>query len=145
MHSGGQMRINWRPSSRLVDFGEIPETCSPTGNETERPSRSAKDRSSQSSDFLGQLQGATRSWRASRNLLFCAAHRAVPSVHDEKCRADSRRGAMGGIAKIRDLVAHPRRELEFAPVAQLAVEFAREHVEHVAAVAPMVGEIARRI
>jgi hypothetical protein len=63
MHSGGQMR-SLRPLSRLVDFGEIPETCSPIGNETERPSRSAKDRCSQSSDFLGQLQGGTRSWRA---------------------------------------------------------------------------------
>src|SRR6476660_9042604 len=79
-------------------------------------------------------------------LCYFALHTAVvPSVHDEKSSTHRRRRAMRGIAKVRHLVAHPRRELELAPVAQLAVELAREHVQHVAAIAPVIGEIARRI
>src|SRR5438270_8536273 len=68
-----------------------------------------------------------------------------PSIHDEQRRARRRRGAMRGVAKVRDLVAHPGRELELAPVAQLALELALQHVEHVAAVAPVIGEVAGRI
>src|SRR5437899_2699743 len=98
MHSGGRMRNSSRPSSRLVDFGEIPETCSSIENETERPSRSAKDRWSQSSDFLGQLQGGTRLWRAGQAFLFCAAkcgrrprqstiNSVAPTAVEERCAA----------------------------------------------------------
>src|SRR3954452_8984591 len=67
------------------------------------------------------------------------------SIDDKQRRPRRGRGPVRGVAEIRDLVAHPRRELELAAVAQLAVELALQHVEHVAAVAPMVGEIARRI
>src|SRR3954470_22608015 len=67
------------------------------------------------------------------------------SIDDKQRRPRRRRGPMRGVAEIRDLVAHPRRELELAAVAQLAVELALQHVQYVAAVAPMVGEIARRI
>ena len=52
---------------------------------------------------------------------------------------------MRGVAEIRDLIAHPRLELEFAPVAQFAIEFAFQHVEHMSAVAPVIGEVTRRI
>src|SRR3954467_6115363 len=67
------------------------------------------------------------------------------SIDDKQRRPRRRRGPVRGVAEIRDLVAHSRRELELAAVAQLAVELTLQHVQHVAAVAPMVGEIARRI
>src|SRR6478672_10413472 len=52
---------------------------------------------------------------------------------------------MRRVAEIRHLIAHAWLERERAPVAQLGVEFAFEHIEHVAAVAPVIGEVARRI
>ena len=68
-----------------------------------------------------------------------------PSIHDEQLRACLRRRPMRGVAEIRHLIAHARQQLEGAAVAQFGIEFALEHVEHVAAVAPVIGEVARRI
>src|SRR5215216_7536784 len=67
------------------------------------------------------------------------------SIHDEQFRAGLRRRPMRGVAEIRDLIAHARLEPERAAIAQLGVELAFQHVEHMPAVAPMIGEIARRI
>src|SRR5271155_3776822 len=49
---------------------------------------------------------------------------------------------MRGMAKIRHLVAHARPQREAAAVAQFCDEFAFQHVEHVSAVAPVIGEIS---
>jgi hypothetical protein len=50
-----------------------------------------------------------------------------------------------GVAEVRHLIAHAGQQLEAAAVAQFGVEFAFQHVEHVAAVAPVIGEIAGRV
>src|ERR1700722_1492360 len=50
---------------------------------------------------------------------------------------------MGGVAKVGNLVAHARLERECAAVTQFGVELAFQHVEHVAPVAPVIGQIAR--
>ena len=44
-----------------------------------------------------------------------------------------------------NLVAHPRAERETPPILELRLEFAFEHVQHVPAVAPVVGQVARRV
>jgi hypothetical protein len=44
-----------------------------------------------------------------------------------------------------DTLAHAWLEREPAPIAQFGFEFAFEHVEHVPAVAPVIGEIAGRM
>jgi hypothetical protein len=50
-----------------------------------------------------------------------------------------------GVAVIGHRVAHARRQLEGAAVAELRVELSFEHVEHVTAIAPVVGAIAGRV
>ena len=52
---------------------------------------------------------------------------------------------MRRIAEIRHLIAHARLQREPAPIAQFSLEFAFEHIEHVTSVAPVIGEVARRI
>ncbi|MGB6416812.1 MAG: hypothetical protein WBF50_09470, partial [Pseudolabrys sp.] len=44
LHTGRTREVFSAPLSRLVDFGEVSETCSLVSNEAERPSRSAKYR-----------------------------------------------------------------------------------------------------
>ena len=48
---------------------------------------------------------------------------------------------MRGVAEVRDLLAHARRKLELAAVAQFDIEFTLDDVEHVAPVAPVIGEV----
>ena len=52
---------------------------------------------------------------------------------------------MCGVAEVRHLVAHARLQSESAAVAQFGVELAFHKVEHVAPVAPVIGQIARRV
>src|SRR5579871_2214742 len=49
------------------------------------------------------------------------------------------------VAEVGDLVAHARREHEAAPVLQFALELAFQDIKHMAAIAPMIGEISGRI
>ena len=66
-------------------------------------------------------------------------------VDDKELGTDRGRRAMRRVAVIRDLIAHPGLEPKSAAVAQFAIEFTFKHVQHVPAVAPMVGMIAGRI
>ena len=52
---------------------------------------------------------------------------------------------MRGISELRDLIAHARLQLERATILQFGVEFAFEHVEDVASVAPVISEVAGRV
>src|SRR5665213_2476210 len=52
---------------------------------------------------------------------------------------------MRGIAVVGDLIAHAGQKPERPAVAQFGVEFTLQHVKHVAAIAPVVREIAGRI
>ena len=52
---------------------------------------------------------------------------------------------MRGISEVRNLIAHARLQLERATILQFGVEFAFKHIEDVASVAPMIGEVAGRV
>src|SRR5580658_8339777 len=52
---------------------------------------------------------------------------------------------MRGIAEIRNLIAHVWPKRETTAVAQFGYELAFQHIQHVAAIAPMIGEIIWRI
>jgi hypothetical protein len=55
------------------------------------------------------------------------------------------RRPVGGIAEVRHLEAHSGGELERAAIAQLAVQFALKDKEDVAAIAPVVRQVAGRV
>src|SRR5579872_3836389 len=52
---------------------------------------------------------------------------------------------MRGIAEIRHLIAHAGSQRKTAAIAQFSVKLALQHIEHVAAITPVIGEIACRV
>src|SRR5579872_402026 len=52
---------------------------------------------------------------------------------------------MRGIAEIRHLIAHAGSQRKTAAIAQFSVQFALQHIKHVAAITPVIGEIACRV
>ncbi|KQV56192.1 hypothetical protein ASC62_20085 [Caulobacter sp. Root342] len=52
---------------------------------------------------------------------------------------------MGGVAEVGDVIAHAGRQGGRATILQLAGQFAFQHEDHVAAVAPVIGQVAGRI
>src|SRR4029453_6105351 len=66
------------------------------------------------------------------------------SVHDEEFGAVFGARTMGGCA-VGDLVALALRQDHGAAVGQLGVQFAIQHQQHMAFLAPVVGQIARRV
>src|SRR6516165_12236399 len=71
--------------------------------------------------------------------------RAAGSIDNEQLGPGPGRGAMRRIAVIGDLVAHAGHELDLAPVSQLRLELALDHEQDVAAITPVIGEIAGRV
>src|SRR5882757_2217055 len=69
---------------------------------------------------------------------------SVMSVHDEEFGAHGRLGAMGEVA-VGHLVALAGLQHHRAPVGQLGVQLAFQHQQDMALLAPMVGEVARRV
>src|ERR1051325_4346864 len=68
--------------------------------------------------------------------------RTPPLIDNEEFGAGSGGRAVRCVAVVRDLVAHPRQQLESAPVAEFGIEFAFEYVEDVAEIAPMIRQVA---
>src|SRR5215204_4067077 len=93
----------------------------------------------------GLAEGVTHRHTKKDGELRCANPPYEISIHNKQLRPRLRRRPVRGVAEIRDLIAHSRRELERAPVAQFGVELTFQYVEHMAAVTPVIGEIARRI
>src|SRR5262245_43553659 len=70
--------------------------------------------------------------------------RSAMSVHDEKLGARRGARAMGEVA-VGHLVALAGLQDDGATIRQLGVQFAVQHQEHMALLAPMVGQIAGRV
>src|SRR5262249_37204195 len=71
-------------------------------------------------------------------------HGGIPSVHDEEPRALRRMRAMR-ISSVGHLVAHAGLERERAPIREIGVQLAVHAEDDVALLAPMVGNVARRV